>query len=125
MELRIGNDTYKLEYSIEASLCDECMEKTTGFLLSVSNAENKSALKNFVSTLANLPETVLSLFYAGLIEHHGEDGDGTVKSKADAKKLLKSYMKENADKEEGNYHYLLGLFIEQMENDGFFKLIGL
>lgn len=125
MELKIGSKTYKLEYNIEASMCEECIEKTTGFLLSVSNAEGKSAIKNLVSTLSDLPGTVLSLFYAGLLEHHGEDGDGTVMSKADAKNLLKTYMKENADNENGNYHYLIGVFIEQMENDGFFKLIGL
>lgn len=125
LEMKIGNENYKVEYSIEASLCDECVEKVTGFLCSVSNAEGKSAIRNFIDTLSDLPGTVLSLFYAGLLEHHGEDGDGAITSKNDAKKLLKLYMKENKDKEDGNYYSLLTVFIEQMEKDGFFKLIGL
>ena len=125
MELKIGSKIYNIEYDVEASVCEECVEKITSFIMSIGNAEGKNAIKNIVDTLTDLPGTALSLLYAGLLEHHGEDGDGAVTNKADAKKLLKAYIKENADNEKGNYHYLIGAFIEQMEKDGFFKLIGL
>ena len=125
MELKIGSKIYNVEYNIEASLCNECIEKTIEFLLPIGSAENRDAIKGFVSTLSSIPDTTITLLYAGLLAHHGEDGDGTVTSKADAKKLIKEYISENKDNEKGNYHYLIGAFIEQMENDGFFKLIGL
>ena len=96
--LEIGGKEYKLEFTIEASLYKDCTEKVTLFMSNVANAENKEDseknIKNLISTMTDIPQTTLIMFYAGLMEHHGEDGDKTVMSLHDAKKLIKQYFKE-------------------------------
>ena len=46
-------------------------------------------------------------------------------SMSDAKKILKQYFAEHKDDEKGNYYDLYALLLGQMEEDGFFGLIGL
>lgn len=125
LDLKIGNKNYKIEYTIEASLCSECTEKVTNLMTGVVTAGENKAIKEFISSIADIPQTTLSMFYAGLLEHHGEDGDETVKSKSDAKKLIKQYITEHSEDETGSFYGVMGILIEQMGNDGFFNLIGL
>ena len=125
LELTIGNENYKIEYTIEASLCNECTEKITNLLTEIQTAENKEDIKKYISSIADIPQTTLSMFYAGLLEHHGEDGDRKVTSKSNAKKLIKQYIKEHENDEAGSFYGVMTMLIEQMGNDGFFKLIGL
>lgn len=120
-ELKIGNKVYKVEYTIEASLCNECTEKVTNLMTGFAVAETEDAKKQFISTIADIPQTTLSMFYAGLLEHHGEDADKSVCSKDDAKKLLKQYLSEN----KSSFYELMEVLIEEMGEDGFFDLIGL
>lgn len=120
-ELRIGNEVYKVEYTIEASLCNECTEKVTNLMTGFAVAETEDAKKQFISTIADIPQTTLSMFYAGLLEHHGEDADKSVCNKDDAKKLLKQYLSEN----KSSFYELMEVLIEEMGEDGFFDLIGL
>lgn len=120
-ELKIGNKVYKIEYTIEASLCNECTEKVTNLMTGFAVAETEDAKKQFISTIADIPQTTFSMFYAGLLEHHGEDADKSVCSKDDAKKLLKQYLSEN----KSSFYELMEILIEEMGNDGFFDLIGL
>ena len=120
-ELKIGNKVYKIEYTIEASLCNECTEKVTNLMTGFAVAETEDAKKQFISTIADIPQTTLSMFYAGLLEHHGEDADKSVCSKDDAKKLLKQYLSEN----KSSFYELMEVLIEEMGEDGFFDLIGL
>ena len=122
MELRIDNKTYKLEYSIEASLCGDCTEAVSNFMGNFAEAQGKKDVKKMLSGITNIPQSVLPMFYAGLLEHHGEDGDRTVTSLNDAKTLLKKYFKEN---KEENFYSLMQKLVEQMGNDGFFNQIGL
>lgn len=122
MELRIDNKNYKLEYSIEASLCGDCTEAVSNFMGNFAEAQGKKDVKKMLSGITNIPQSVLPMFYAGLLEHHGEDGDRTVTSLNDAKTLLKKYFKEN---KEENFYSLMQKLVEQMGNDGFFKQIGL
>lgn len=122
MELRIDNKNYKLEYSIEASLCGYCTEAVSNFMGNFAEAQGKKDVKKMLSGITNIPQSVLPMFYAGLLEHHGEDGDRTVTSLNDAKTLLKKYFKEN---KEENFYSLMQKLVEQMGNDGFFKQIGL
>lgn len=122
MELRIDNKNYKLEYSIEASLCGDCTEAVSNFMGNFAEAQGKKDVKKMLSGITNIPQSVLPMFYAGLLEHHGEDGDRTVTSLNDAKTLLKKYFKEN---KEENFYSLMQKLLEQMGNDGFFKQIGL
>ena len=121
MRLTINGKDYTFVYSVEASLCEECVEKTTGIMVSIGEAQNEEDIKKFVTSLSNVPQTVLSMFYAGLLENHGHE----IRSKEEAKLLLKAYLKEHADEENANFYGILSMVIDQMREDGFFKLIGL
>ena len=131
--LEINGKEYKLEFTIEASLYKDCTEKVAGFMSNVASAEdeedkkkdNKSKIKELISTMSDIPQTTLTMFYAGLLEHHGEDGDQTVMSLHDAKKLIKQYFKEHENDETGNFYGVMQILLEQMAEDGFFKQIGL
>lgn len=138
MNIKIGGKDYTIEFTFEASLYGECTEKLASLQLGMSmaymqanvsstseeEAKNniKAALEDVVKSMSDLPQTVLTLFYAGLMEHHGFDGDKSVTSKADAKALMKTYFAENKDKD---YYDLMNLLTEQMNEDDFFKKIGL
>lgn len=140
--LNIGGQDYKLEYTIEASLCEECTEKLIYFLgntIGAASAEDitddmeeaqkekiiETVIKSSISGISNLPQTALAIFYAGLLEYHGSAGDKTVRSKQDAKELVKTYFKEHEEDGTDNFYDLLMICIEQMGEDGFFKRTGI
>lgn len=124
--IEIGKKEYTIEFSIEASLCDECVSKLTNFLFAgTGRNDNANIIEAVLSTMTDMPSVALSLFYAGLLENHGKDGDGLVKTKADAKKLMKQYFIEHKEDGEGTYYSLFQLLLGQMGADGFFDLIGL
>ena len=125
--LKIGGKDYKLEYSIEASLYADCTASLTGLMTEIQMAGENKDVKKVVSELSNIPQTTLTIFYAGLMEHHGAhpDGDGTVPNIQSAKHLIAQYLKEHADEESGNFFGIMQMCIEQMGEDGFFKLTGL
>lgn len=123
--IKIGEKEYKIEFTIEASLYNECTEKVAGLVYAISEAEDKEDIKKMISSMSDIPQTTLTMFYAGLLEYHGEDGDKSVLSKTDAKKLIKQYFKEHEEDETGNFYGIMEILIEQMVNDGFFKQIGL
>lgn len=121
--ININKKDYKLEYSLEASLYPESTEKLLE-LISSTDAENENdKIKNIIKGMSNVPQTTLHMFYAGLLEHHGntENGDGTVTSLSDAKALLKQYIAEN----KSNFYSVMEMILEQMGEDGFLELIGL
>lgn len=121
--IKIGNKEYKFEFTIEASLYGECTETLTAFLTNVGTAGGN--LKEVLKSISDIPQTALTLFYAGLLEHHGEDGDGTVTTKKDAKRLIKQYFEDKKDTDEADFYSIMALMIEVMEEDGFFKRTGL
>ena len=84
-------------------------------------------MKMMLKSISNIPQTALSMFYAGLLEHHGtgRDADKSIKSKDDALELIKQYFAENPDDENANFYGVLTQVLSQMGDDGFFKLIGL
>lgn len=125
--LNIGGQDYKLEYSIEASLYADCVSSLSGLLADIELAENENDIKKVISGISNIPQTALTMFYAGLMEAHGShpDGDGKVPDKLTAKRLVAQYIKEHQDDEVGNFFGILELCIEQMQEDGFFKLTGM
>ena len=123
--LEIDGKDYKLEYTIEASLYEDCTERVTTLMFDVSDAEGENGIKNVISAMTNIPQTSLTMFYAGLLEHHGECGDRTVLSKNDAKTLLRKYFDEHKEDETGNFYGMMELLLTQMGEDGFFKQIGL
>lgn len=133
--LPIGGKDYKLEYTVEASLYSDCTEKLINFMsdtFGVSQVDEttdestrKELIKNSITGISNIPEIALTMFYAGLLEYHGEDGDGSVLSMKDAKKLVKVYFSEHTDDGTDNFYDLLTMILEQMGEDGFFNRVGL
>lgn len=125
--LRISGKDYKLEYSIEASLYADCTASLTGLMTEIQIAGEDKNVKKVVSEISNIPQTTLTIFYAGLMEHHGAhpDGDGSVPDIQTAKYLIAQYLKEHSDDETGNFFGIMQMCIEQMGEDGFFKLTGL
>ena len=125
--LKINGDDYKLQYSIEASLYADCISSLTELLSDIGTAENNKDIKGELRGMSNVPSTTLTLFYAGLMEAHGShpDGDGKVPDIQSAKRLIAAYIKENSENESGNFYGLMEMCINQMAEDGFFKLVGL
>lgn len=123
--INIGGKDYTIEFTIEASLYSECTEKVMGLMLSIADAGEKDELSAIAPSMSDIPQTTLTMFYAGLLEHHGEEGDGTVLTKKDAKKLIKQYLDEHKEDETGNFYGLMELMIEIMTDDDFFNQIGL
>ena len=135
--LTINGKEYTFRFSIEASLYNECTEATMNMILSFGEAQGEvesvdikaddakeqfvSAMRKTFSSVANIPQTALTLFYAGLMEEHGMTGDQTVLSIADAKKVLCDYLRET----DGNFYEVMNLMLEIMGEDHFFELTGL
>lgn len=122
--LNIGGDEYKLEFSIEASLRNECIEKITEIMMLLSAADNNGDARDVLKGLSNIPGTALECFYSGLLEHHGSNGDGTVKNIGDAKRLVVSMIRDE-ESEYSNWNDIMTLCVNQMAEDGFFELVGL
>lgn len=125
--LTIGGTDYKLEYSIEASLYANCVKETADLLTSLALASGVKDVSQIISGLSNIPHTALTVFYAGLMEHHGDhpEGDGKVPNISAAKKLLATYIREHSEDETGNFYGVLEICISQMGEDDFFKLTGI
>lgn len=127
-KITINKKEYTLEFSIEASLYDECtmsvmdMFVKGGMVQGAAETNNvEDAMQNLMQTIANLPQKALTLFYAALLEHHGPEGDGSIQSMFDAKRVLADYLKEKKK----SFRDVFSEMIELMEKDNFFELVGL
>lgn len=138
--LTIGGKEYTFKFSIEASLYSECTESVMNMFLSYGEAQGEmasavdvasedvaraksgvvEAFRKTFANMANIPQTALTLFYAGLLEEHSD----AIRSKNDAKKLLGQYISE-LDEKDRNFYYVTNLMIEIMGEDHFFDLTGL
>ena len=140
--LTIGGKDYRLEYNVEASLYKDGVDRLINFLSGAFGASGEDELtkglsdedktkvrielmQNLRSEVINLPDTALTLFYAGLLEYHGLDGDGSILHKVDAKKLVKQLFAEQPEGGITDFASLLELCMNQMGEDGFFKRTGL
>lgn len=126
--ITINNKEYIFEFSIEASLYDDCTKSVMDMLINASAVQaaandNNTAniIESISSSVADLPHKTLKLFYAGLLEHHGPEGDKSVQGLNDAKALLKQYLKS----ENKSFRDVYGEMMELMGTDSFFELIGL
>lgn len=142
--IKIGDKEYKLEYSIEASLYQDCVSQLMEFFADsvgaagvgemAKNFEPKEkaaiymqALKSNLTNMGSIPSVATTVFYAGLMKYHGTGkyGDRTVLSRVDATYLLEDYFEEHRDDDTGNFWDILNICMNQMAEDGFFKLTGL
>lgn len=142
--LSIGGKEYKLEYTVRASLYEECIEKMVNLFGATSatiaeaaiteglNKEDKFQvqkvlLDSIAKQMYNIPGIALTLFYAGLMEHHGtgKNGDGTIRSKEDAEELIYAYFEDHKDDGEDTFADILAICTKQMLEDGFFRRTGL
>ena len=123
MQLTIGGKKYTFLFTVEATLCDDLMEKVIGTLKDATYESSKTAEN--LATVQRLTPLVKSLFYGGLLQMHGSRGDGSVTSKADAEDLLFQYMTENQNRREGTLFWLYNALQEQMSEDNFLSRIGL
>lgn len=141
---KAGEKEYKLEYTIEASLYDECIEKLFDFMGKIYGTQStadfyadlpeeqrlealKGSLMGGLSALANVPSTAFTFLYAGLLEHHGigRNGDKSVRSKEDAKDIIRDYFDDHADDGKNTFYDILVMCMEQMSEDNFFERTGL
>lgn len=122
--LNIDGKDYKLEFSIEASLYNDCIEKITGLMYNISFGQSSRDIKQILSGVSDIPNTTVTCFYAGLLEHHGAEGDGTVTTRDNAKRLAVALLKDEHS-EVKNWYDLFSICLEQMSEDGFFELIGM
>lgn len=122
--LTINGTDYKLEYSIEASLYRDCIDKVSGMLFNVVSGQASKEMQPIISAMSDIPTTAITVFYAGLLEHHGVDGDNSVPNIGTAKRLAVSILRDN-DNEVKNWYDLLVICMDQMGEDGFFDLVGL
>ena len=116
--LQIGKEEYKFQFDIEASLYSECTERLASIMVGLSSAETMDEKREVISSLANIPQTALHIFHAGLLENHNV-------TLSDSKKLIAQYIKEHKEDETGSFYGVMEMLIEDMANDGFFELIGL
>lgn len=140
--LTIGGKDYKLEYTVEAALYKDGIDRLIEFagtqaipevgkqITDGMNNEDKGKVmvqlfNNLKSEVTGLPNTALILFYSGLLEYHGPDGDGSVCSIGDAKKLVKQLFSEQSEDGITDFAALLSVCLNQMSEDDFFKKTGL
>lgn len=132
MKFLVEGKEFTLEYTFEAAenhKCVDAMMDIFGGAMMTKIDDTKSEalqIRDFLMTISDLPRMAMDMFYAGLLEHHGEDGDGTITSRLDAKRLYKQFCKENPeDTMATSYYGLITAISNQMEADGFFKRTGL
>ena len=136
--IEIGGKDYRQEFTVEASLNHDCIEKLINFITGAAMASSidveglsdeeavkviEEAAKEGIKSMSDVPSVALQLWYAGFLEYHGPEGDGTVKTLKDAKNLYRQYREEH--KEDGSFYDIITMCIEQMEADGFFELTGI
>lgn len=125
--LTIGGKEYKLEYTIEASLYNDCVSDMVSLLAEIQDAASKEDFRKTIREMSSVPQVAWTIFYAGLMEAHGNhsNGDKTVPDKETAKQLLVQYIREHKGQEEGNFYGVMNMCVEQMGEDGFFELTGM
>lgn len=121
MNLTIGGKKYTFVYSVAATLDDDLLETVTN-MVKVTQEEGEDAS---LAIAGKLPILTKALFYGGLLQLHGEFGDGSVKSHKDADRLLFQYMTENEGKKEASLINIFNSLYTQMGDDNFLSRIGM
>lgn len=119
--VNIGGKDYKLEYTIEASLYKDCVDKMTTYMKNVIVAQADESVDKLLANMSDLPHIALTAFYAGLLEHHSNE----INSEKDAKELIKTYFAEHKEDGKDNFYEIMEMVSGCMGDDGFFRQIGL
>lgn len=128
--ITIGGKEYTIKFSVAASLYSECTKTILDGFVNAGKVEASKdlnfALDELLSTMSNLPQKTLTLFYSGLLEYHGRRGDRTVMSMDDAEDLITEYLAESWENEgHKSFSDVFSELMETMVEDNFFDLIGL
>lgn len=121
MNLTIGGKKYTFVYSVAATLDDDLLETVTNMVKVTQEEDGDPSL----AIMGKLPVLTRTLFYGGLLQMHGEFGDGSVKSRKDADRLLFQYMTENDGKKEASLMNIFNALYNQMGDDNFLSRIGM
>lgn len=122
--ITIDGEDYKLEFSVEASLYSDCVQKITNIMVDIYGGQEDADIKQILAGFSDIPSTAATCFFAGLLEHHGVEADGTVPNFKTAKALaVKLLRDENSGID--NWYDIFSMCVDQMGEDGFFDLIGL
>lgn len=123
----VDGTEYKLEYSFEAALDNDCVQNMFNMLTgayiykslpgeeTTQNQGIVAAVEGFSRMFADTPQVCCVAFRAGLKENHPDLTD------SEAKELMKRYMKNK----KFGFNDLFNDLVECMEKDGFFKLTNL
>jgi len=133
--ITIDGKEYTLEYTIGASLYEECITSIVGLIGTIAmgseNENTREAMLEQVAIMGGLPKVAATVFYAGLLEHHGtgeyagETSDMTIPDKKAVYSLFRKYNAENKESGKGSWMDIFNLCLECMGDDDFFGMIGL
>lgn len=133
MKLTVSGKEYTVEYTFEAAHNKKCVDLcwnyfTGAYAMSgvvesgMSEDEVKvNTVSRLIGSMSDIPQMVITLLYAGLIENHEEE----ISSGKDARNLYKQFCKENPEDDLTSDFEMFNAIKNQMEEDGFFKRIGL
>lgn len=135
MNLEVSGKIYDIEYTFEAAHCRDCVQKAWGYFSGASmmkdvaltdlgdseTANRIMTLNNIIGSMADVPDMVITFLYAGLLENHGDE----VKSERDARAIYKQFTKEHPEDDRSMETGMMDAIRQQMEDDGFFRRIGL
>ncbi|MDT4377239.1 hypothetical protein RO787_28390 [Blautia coccoides] len=135
MTITVDGKEYMIEYTFEAAHNKKCVDLCWNYFsgaymmkgaaldeLGDSETVNKVAtIDKMIDTMSDIPDMVITLLYAGLLEHHEDE----IQTGKDARNLYKRFCKENPDDERTSDFTMFEAIKAQMEEDGFFKRIGL
>lgn len=141
-KITIGGSEYTLEYTLGASLYDECVVSVSKLITALIRAEREADSENgeqdmefvttMISTLGGAPRVAVTVLYAGLLDHHGtgeyagRNSDGRVPDWETAKWLAWEWLSAADDfGKQRSWFSLIRLCTDCMTDDGFFQKIGL
>ena len=131
-KIMIDGKEYTIEFTIEATLYDTGIEEVLNQMIGLGVIEEEAnkantveerlnVLRAYVRESSTFARDAVSMFFAGLVEHHGINGDGSITTKQDAMALMKKYLNETADLD---MYTVYTEMIEEIAKDNFFKKIG-
>lgn len=134
MQIKVKGKEYNLEYTFEAAMDKKCVDMCWNYFSGAymmkdqviddvgSEAVSKvMTVDKMIEGMADMPRISMYLFYAGFLENHSDE----IHSEAEAKNIFKEFRKENRGDERSTFSGMLNAIRTQMEDDGFFRDIGL